>query len=109
MQFDFTKIDDFFILKVGGRMDAVNSAEFERECTTLFEQGMRNAIVNLGNVEYISSAGLRSILFLAKKLRAERGEVRFCGLHGMVEEVFTISGFISMFPIFGSCDEALKQ
>jgi len=109
MQFDVTKKDDFFILKINGRMDAVNSSEFERECTTLFEDGMRNAVVNLSNVEYISSAGLRSILFLAKKLRAERGEVRFCGLHGMVEEVFTISGFNSMFPIFDTCEAALSK
>ncbi|MCG8530911.1 MAG: STAS domain-containing protein [Desulfovibrionales bacterium] len=108
MQFNFTEKESFFILQIGGRMDAVNSTEFERECSTLFEDGMRNAIVDLSNVEYISSAGLRSILFLAKKLRSEHGEVRFCGLHGMVEEVFTISGFISMFPIFDSCDQALN-
>ena len=109
MQFDVTQQNDFYILAISGRMDAVNSSVFDRECTTLFEQGMRNAVVNLSKVEYISSAGLRSILFLAKQLRSEHGEVRFCGLQGMVEEVFTISGFMSMFPIFDSCEAALAS
>ncbi|OBQ55200.1 STAS domain-containing protein [Halodesulfovibrio spirochaetisodalis] len=109
MQFDVVKKDNFFILQISGRMDAVHSSEFEKECAALFEKGMCNAVVDMDNVEYISSAGLRSILFLAKKIRTGCGEIRFCGLHGIVEEVFTISGFKGMFPIFDTCDAALKN
>ncbi|MCT4535561.1 STAS domain-containing protein [Halodesulfovibrio sp.] len=109
MQLNVTQKDDFFILQVDGRMDAANSVQFENECMALFENGMRCAVVDLGKVEYISSAGLRSILVLAKKLRSEHGEIRFCELHGMVEEVFTISGFNSMFAIYDSCDAALAK
>jgi anti-sigma B factor antagonist len=65
--------------------------------------------MDLGGVDYISSAGFRTILVLARKINGSGGQIRFCGLKGMVQEVFSISGFNSLFPVFPSLTEALVQ
>jgi anti-sigma B factor antagonist len=109
MEFESQKNGNFMVLRVKGRMDAVTAPEFESCCGKLMEGGDKAFIVDLAGLEYISSAGLRSILSAAKKLKAVQGEIRFCGLKGMVQEVFSISGFATMFPIADSVDAAIAR
>ncbi|MFO7816253.1 MAG: STAS domain-containing protein [Thermodesulfobacteriota bacterium] len=95
------------LLKAWGRMDATTSAEFEQKCDELIKNNAKNIIVDLSGLEYISSAGLRSILAVGKKLKNEGGNFAFCNLQGMVKEVFDISGFGSIFPVHDTLEEAL--
>lgn len=109
MEFESSKQGEKVVIKVSGRMDAVTAPEFENECGTWMDKGEKNLVIDLGGLEYISSAGLRSILATAKKLKEQQGAIAFCNLSGMVQEVFTISGFGSMFPVCASVEEALAQ
>ncbi len=102
MQFESAKQDKYVVIKAKGRMDAASAPEFEAECGRFIEQGEAFLAVDLGGVDYLSSAGLRSILSTAKRLKARQGEIRFCGLAGMVQEVFSVSGFSSMFKVVPS-------
>jgi anti-anti-sigma factor len=97
------------ILSIKGRMDAVTTTEFDKTMSDMISMGEDNFLINLSALEYISSAGLRSILAIAKKLKEKKGEVMFTGLHGSVEDVFKISGFHSLFKIFESEEQALKR
>ncbi len=101
-------IDTTAVLTVAGRMDAVSAPRFEATCLDLLDQGHGVQIADLGSLEYISSAGLRSILSAAKKLKAAGGGLAFCGLTGMVDEVFRVSGFLKMFKVHPSLGEALE-
>lgn len=96
------------VLTVTGRMDALSASGFETACQNLLDQGHNAQVADLGGLEYISSAGLRSILSAAKKLKAAGGGLAFCGLTGMVDEVFRVSGFLKMFRVHPSLDEALE-
>ena len=107
MECESTKQGNAVIVKVRGRMDAVTAPEFETECGKWIDGGELLLIIDLGGLEYISSAGLRSILAAAKRLKAAQGDIRFCNLNGMVQEVFSISGFSSMFTVCGGLEEAL--
>lgn len=95
------------LVGLAGRMDAITAPEFEKYCDSLIQQGTTAVVADMSALEYISSAGLRSILSSAKKLRAAGGGLSFCGLTGMVDEVFRVSGFLKMFRIFTSAEEAL--
>ena len=99
MQFESAKQGKAVVIKAKGRMDAASAPEFEAECGRFIDQGETLLAVDQGGVEYLSSAGLRSILATAKRLKARQGEIRFCGLTGMVQEVFSVSGFSSMFQV----------
>ncbi len=109
MEFDIRKQGNCTVIKVKGRMDAVTAPEFESECGKRMEAGEKVFVVDMSGLEYISSAGLRSILSTAKKLKALHGEIRFCALQGMVQEVFSISGFATMFPISDTLDAAIAK
>ncbi|MBI9079449.1 MAG: STAS domain-containing protein [Pseudodesulfovibrio sp.] len=107
MEFTNTKNGNALVVKVTGRMDAITAPEFDGQCKNWIETGDTKVVVDLSELEYISSAGLRSILAAAKKLKGAKGEMLFAGLSGMVEEVFNVSGFAAMFSIYKTIDEAL--
>jgi anti-anti-sigma factor len=109
MEINIKKEKGVPLVSVKGRIDAVTAPDFEKGLSDLIESGEKTVLVNLGELEYISSAGLRSILATAKRLKAENGKMVFTGLKGPVEEVFKISGFYSIFTIFESEEAALNQ
>lgn len=108
MEFDIQKQAHITIIKPKGRMDAVSAPEFEKQCSHCIEAGEVTLIADLSELDYISSAGFRSVLVSVKNLKKQQGELRFCGLTGMVKDVFEISGLSSILAIYDSLDDALK-
>ncbi len=94
----------FTSLAIKGRLDAVTAAEAEASINRTIDSGASNIVLDLSGLEYISSAGLRVMLVTAKKMSRQNGKVVLCGLRDNVKEVFSVSGFLSIFPI--SADEA---
>ncbi len=101
------KIGQAVTIKVIGRMDAVTAPDFEKQCGQWLDQGENHLAVDLSGLEYISSAGLRAILGTGKKLKARGGSLVFGGMSPMVKEVFTISGFAAIFPVYDDLESAL--
>lgn len=98
------------VVKVSGRLDNVTATQFDTDCNKLLSDGGAISLVlDFSELTYISSAGLRSVLLLAKTLNAKGGRVLICGLNQMVKDVFQISGFTGMFPVFQSREEALAN
>ena len=95
------------ILSVSGRMDATNVNEFDTACHAKLENSVSRMIIDLKDLEYISSAGLRGILSLEKSVRAGKKKIAYCAMQPMVADVFKISGFNSILAIYSSLDEAL--
>ncbi|MHB8771050.1 MAG: STAS domain-containing protein [Syntrophales bacterium] len=97
------------VVSVTGRIDAVTAPEFEKGLSAVIAAGDTVLLLDMNGLEYISSAGLRSILSTAKQLKAKEGKMLFAGLKGPVKDVFKISGFGSIFKIFETEEEALRQ
>lgn len=97
------------VVSVRGKIDAVTSPDFEKTLADLIEKGETILLLNFASLDYISSAGLRSILSIAKRLKPREGKLMFAGLRGPVKEVFRISGFESIFGIFETPEEALTS
>ncbi len=106
MNFNHKEIKQFQIIETTGRLDVTHAPLFEKEVQKYIDDGHKKLIIDMNGVDYISSAGLRSILISAKAIKKIQGEIRFCDLTEIVEEVFTISGFKSMFKIFDSVTAA---
>ena len=109
MKIHATKEGNAIMVSLEGRLDAVASSEFETSLSDWISKGEHNFLLNLTDLDYISSAGLRSILATSKKLKETQGKIFLTGLHGPVEEVFKISGFLSIFRVFASAEAALKE
>ena len=97
------------IVSIGGRLDAVSVTEFDKEMAQQINNGELHFILNLSRLDYISSAGLRSILSMSKRLKEIKGTILLCDLQSAVKEVFDISGFSSIFTIYDSLENALKS
>jgi anti-anti-sigma factor len=95
------------IISAKGRIDTVTAPQFENSLFDFISKGEKFFIIDFAHLEYIGSAGLRSILATAKKLKENKGEMLFAALQGPVKEVFRISGFNSIFQIFTTDEEAL--
>lgn len=93
-------------LSISGRLDAVSAVEADRDFNSVIDAGHDSLLVNLDNLDYISSAGLRVLLVVAKRIQQSGGKVVLCALSNNVKEVFEISGFSSIFNIFPTNDAA---
>ncbi|PKN34672.1 MAG: anti-sigma factor antagonist [Deltaproteobacteria bacterium HGW-Deltaproteobacteria-19] len=100
---------DIITVTPKGRVDAVTAADFEKELIRLADQGYRYFLLDLHALEYISSAGLRSILAFAKTLKGKDGRLVFTSLQGPVKDVFRISGFGSIFKLCETKEEAFQE
>jgi len=109
MEINTRKEGNVLVILLKGRLDAVTAPDFDKRIEGLLSEGEKEMIINFTELEYISSAGLRSILATAKHLKAKGGRILLAELRGAVKEVFEISGFYSIFQIFGSEADALNQ
>jgi anti-anti-sigma factor len=96
------------VVRLVGRLDTKTAPDFEKEALMWVEEGCRGVALDLSGIDYVSSAGLRSILVLAKKLQSVEGRVVLFGMSGVVEEVFSISGFDRLIPVVEDRDAACK-
>jgi anti-anti-sigma factor len=109
MQIQVTRPAGAAVMTVKGRMDAVTAQDFDRAFDALIQEKAVRIVLHFGGLEYISSAGLRSVLAAGKKAKSAQGSLVLCGLNGMVREVFEISGFATMLPLFDTEEAALKS
>jgi anti-anti-sigma factor len=109
MEIQKNKTQNVLVVTVAGRVDTLTAPELEKDLLETIKGGERRILLDLKALQYVSSAGLRSLLILAKKLKTEGGEFFITGLQGPVDEVFKISGFYSLFKIFESTEKALSQ
>jgi anti-anti-sigma factor len=97
------------IVSLAGRMDALTAPEFEKKMNKIIDEGSGNLVVDLKGIDYISSAGVRSILVIAKRLKTDSGRIVLAGLTDIVREVLEMTGFIKILTIRGSTEAALES
>ena len=92
-----------------GRIDSTTSAILERHLQGLAAAGRTRVVVDFSGVDYISSAGLRVLLALAKRGRDLKGRVALFGLNDSVRQVFELAGFVALFTITATRAEAVHS
>ena len=109
MQIHDDRYGDSLVVRGTGRPYAVTAPAFEAHCRQAIGQGERALILDSGSLEYLSSAGLRSILAVNKSLSAAGGELALANARGVVRQVFEVSGFRGMFRCIESLDTPVVQ
>lgn len=97
------------VLAPAGRIDSATSAAFDRALSAAIERGDRFLVMDLTQLDYISSTGLSAFLSAAKKIRAGGGRMALCGLNARIKLVFEMSGFLRLFPVFPDLRSALEM
>ena len=108
MDLSVEKQNQTAIVAAGGRLDAAGAPELETRCKALILEGSSRLLLDLTKVEYVSSAGLRSLLVLAKAVKSAGGALALCSLVPTVRDVMTISGFDNILPLAADRAAALE-
>jgi anti-anti-sigma factor len=121
MEITECKTADIVTLSLAGKLDTTSANAFEEKFLTQIESGNRRFVIDLSELEYIGSAGLRVFAVASKRLNGVNGKIVLCGFQKTVpyntlnrrtdpvREVFDIAGFSSLFATYGSQDEAIKD
>lgn len=96
------------VLKLQGRLDAHTVGQLERALTEAQLSGDRAIVIDLSELNYVSSSGLRVLLTGRSNARRRGGDIFLCSLRPPVREVFEIVGFVAVFSIFDTLEQAVE-
>src|SRR4029450_1145259 len=99
---------DVVILALSGKLDATTAKTFKDKILAVINSGAQRLAVDLSQLDYVSSSGLRVFLLAAKQLQGTQGKIVLCALKDHVRQVFDLAGFSSVLSIYGSRDEAIR-
>lgn len=82
---------------IEGRLDTAAAVQFAQDMEPLMQKADKQIVLDCTALEYISSSGLRLLLSLRKATMAKGGSVTLKGVSASVKQVFTITGFNTLF------------
>ena len=100
---------DISILGIIGRLDSSSSKDLEEKMLSLIASSQGKLVIDLSQLDYVSSAGLRVFLLAAKRMDGAKGKMILCSLKDTVKQVFDIAGFSSLLTLAASTEEAIKN
>lgn len=109
MDIPIERNDGTLVAAPAGRIDGFNAQEFHQSLTGAISGDDTAVLVDMSGLNYISSAGLRSILMIAKALWQRKARFMLCSLSGSISEVFKMSGFDKIIEIRESRETALSE
>ena len=107
-----TKVEekgDVTVVHVEGRLDAASSPQLESRINAIIDAGHFKMILDFAGVDYLSSAGMRLMLSVSKKLKAVEGKLVACTINDEVMEVIKMAGFDRVLEIYPSVDESFSH
>lgn len=110
MELNRKKIDNVVVIYLSGRLDVHLSAEIEKEINNIIQNEQdRHLLLNLKDVEYMSSSGLRIFVSTMRLLKESKRKLKLCEMNNAVKKIFEVVELMDMFDIFDSEDEAIKS
>jgi anti-sigma B factor antagonist len=98
--------ENLWLVGVRGRLDHALTPDLEQKLNSMLAEGHTHLIVDLTEVEYINSGGLRCLVSAWRSARLQQGNVSLCGLNTRLSEIFGMVGFDKVFQIYATCDAA---
>jgi len=97
------------IVEVHGSLDALTAPELANTLVNQIAEGHVNLVVDLIGVEFMSSAGLRTLLGAVKESRSHGGDLRIASTNPGIDKVLKMSGFHNIAKVFPSQAEAASS
>ncbi len=109
MKTEITQQQAITIVAVTETVDALTAPELTRTLSEQITAGRCNLVVDLTRVEFLSSAGLRTLLGAVKESRMHGGDLRIASANPGIDKVLKMSGFYNVAKVFASGAEALES
>jgi anti-anti-sigma factor len=95
------------VVTARGRLDGSSSQAFSARLEKLTATREPRLLVDFSGVDFVSSAGLRAVLAVLKRVKAANGRLALCSVQPAVREVLDITGFTSMLDMHSGRAEAM--
>ncbi len=109
MDISVQQSDQISIVSIAGSIDALTADQFAGCIDERISSGEKHLLLDLSEVEFMSSAGLRVILSALKETRRQGGDLYLAGAQGGVDRVLKMSGFSKILKTYDSVDNAIAQ
>jgi stage II sporulation protein AA (anti-sigma F factor antagonist) len=109
MQIVESRADGIVAVAPAGRIDTTTAPALEQHLIGLMAAGQRRIVVDFSGVDYISSAGLRVMLLLARRVQDAGGRLGLCGMGDAVRQVFQLAGFLPLFVVLDTREAAVQR
>ncbi len=106
MEIGESRDGDLLVLRPVGRIDNLTSAAFQERLLVAARSGAADLVIDFTDVEYISSAGLRALM-AAQRQKPKDRRIAVVALNPVVGEIFAISRFAEVIPVFDSIADAI--
>ena len=100
--------NEVVVLEIEGAIDAHTARELDRALKELLAQGHSRLVLDVSQVIFISSAGLRVIVYADREASGRGGQVRIGGLDLQVRRVFEMAALDECLQLCNSCQDALE-
>jgi len=100
---------DIWLIEIDGRLDQDQAPLLENELTQLIQEAQYHLIVDLTQVHYINSAGLRCLVGTWRKAKEHGGNLWLTGLNDRLSEVVGFDKVFQIYPTVSAAQEALPQ
>ena len=112
MDFSSQQLEDITLIRVEGRIDHKTAKDFENQLKPYSDActagDFQKILIDLGGVEFMTSAGLRVLMIAAKSCDQQRGELAVADHQPIIEEIFKISRFDTVLKVFPTVEIALE-
>ena len=109
MDIKLDKINQVVVVSVSGSIDALNAQELTDCFLRQIEAGAKNFVLDLSQLDFMSSAGLRAILTGVRKARQNAGDLHLAAAQPGVENVLNVSGFASILNTYSDVQKAVAE
>ena len=105
------EISNVSLIQVEGRIDHTTAKDFENLLLPQLDGctgESKKILLDLSQLNFISSAGLRVLMIAAKQCKKQNGKMVLAALQPMIQEIFQISRFDTVFEIFPTVESAME-
>ncbi len=106
MKIENREKDGIAIVSISGEIDSKTAPDAQEKLLPLVDQ-YHSMIMDLNDLTFMSSAGLRIMLLLYRHATAQSGKVALVGLSEQIQDTMSATGFLSFFDLSDSIDEAM--
>jgi len=99
-------VGEVVVVEVTGRIDSTHAPKLHERIGALMSAG-KASVLDLSKVEYISSAGFRVLLLLARQAGQDGRRLVLCGMTAKLRQLFDLGGFLDLFPIAQTQEEGI--
>jgi anti-sigma B factor antagonist len=103
------KIGKHTLIRLIGRLDITQSDEVESALSKDVQSGEGDMIINLGQITYISSSGIRIFVGMVRELGRQGRKLKLCNITPPVKKVFDVVELLDLFDVHENEAEAIAS